>query len=184
VAIEGYTNIPINDEIVTEILPLHTLQAAQLVKDLADLVPRSAIVTANESGNSIIMTGQQKDVRRIDEIINSLDGSALSEVEVFPLQYADSKAVADELKEVFQSEDSDITRASTRNNFRTRGGGGFGGGMAAMFGGGDERGHCQRAAGLHAHDYQRHCHAGQTQPGGHHDARVPLEPCRSRGNLR
>jgi type II secretory pathway component GspD/PulD (secretin) len=136
VANEGYTNIPINDEIVTEILPLHTLQAAQLVKDLADLVPRSAIVTANEAGNSIIMTGQQKDVRRIDEIINSLDGSALSEVEVFPLQYADSKAVADELKEVFQSEDSDITRASTRNNFRTRGGGGFGGPMGAMFGGG------------------------------------------------
>jgi type II secretory pathway component GspD/PulD (secretin) len=101
------------------------------------LIPRSAIVTANEAGNSIIMTGQQKDVRRIDQIVNSLDGSALSEVEVFPLQYADSKAVADELKEVFQSADSEVTRASTRNNVRSRGGGGgFGGGMAAMFGGG------------------------------------------------
>jgi type II secretory pathway component GspD/PulD (secretin) len=135
-----FTNIPINDEIVTEILPLHTLQAPQLVKDLADLIPRGAIVTPNEAGNSIIMTGQQKDVRRIDEIINALDGSALSEVEVFQLSYADSKAVADELKEVFQSADSDITRANTRNNFRARGGGGpgggFGGPMAAMFGGG------------------------------------------------
>jgi type II secretory pathway component GspD/PulD (secretin) len=136
-----YTNIPIDDEIVTEILPLHTLNAQQLVKDLADLIPRNAVITANEAGNSIIMTAQQKDVRRIDQIINSLDGSALSEVEVFQLNYADSKSVADELKEVFQSADSDITRASTRNNFRSRGGGGGGGpfgggGMAAMFGGG------------------------------------------------
>jgi type II secretory pathway component GspD/PulD (secretin) len=140
VANQGFTNIPINDEIVTEILPLHTLQAQQLIKDLADLIPRSAIVTANEAGNSILMTGQQKDVRRIDQIVNSLDGTALSDVEVFQMKYADSKAVADELKEVFQSADSDITRASTRNSIRTRGGGGgpFGGGnpMAAMFGGG------------------------------------------------
>jgi len=138
VANQGFTNIPVNDEIVTEILPLHTLQAQQLIKDLADLIPRSAIVTANEAGNSIIMTGQQKDIRRIDEIVNSLDGTALSDVEVFEMKYADSKAVADELKEVFQSADSDITRASTRNSIRTRGGG-FGGGgnpMAAMFGGG------------------------------------------------
>jgi type II secretory pathway component GspD/PulD (secretin) len=134
-----YTNIPINDQIVTEILPLHTLQAQQLVKDLAELIPRGAIVTPNEAGNSIIMTGQQKDVRRIDQIVSSLDGTALSDVEVFELKYADSKAVADELKEVFQSADSEVTRANTRNTIRTRGGGGFGGGgnpMAAMFGGG------------------------------------------------
>jgi type II secretory pathway component GspD/PulD (secretin) len=129
----GYTNIPIDDEIVTEIIPLHTLKAAQLIKDLDPLLPRSATVTANEAGNAIIMTAQQKDVRRIAEIINDLDGSALSEVEVFSLQYADSKSVASELKEVFESADSDITRASTRNSFRSRGGGGFGGGG---FGGG------------------------------------------------
>ena len=46
------------------------------------LIPRSATVTPNEAGNSIIMTAQQKDIRRIDEIINALDGSALSEVVV------------------------------------------------------------------------------------------------------
>jgi type II secretory pathway component GspD/PulD (secretin) len=55
------------------------------------------------------------------------------------LNYADAKSVATELKEIFQTEDSNITRASTRNNFAGRGGGGgrggFGGGpMAAMMG--------------------------------------------------
>jgi type II secretory pathway component GspD/PulD (secretin) len=132
----SFTNIPMDDEMVTEILPLHTLSAPQLVKDLDLLVPRGATVTANEAGNAIIMTAPQKDVRRIDEIVNALDGTALSEVKVSVLQYADAKSVAAELKEVFQSQDSDVTRAATRNNF-SRGGGGRGGGpMAMMFGGG------------------------------------------------
>jgi type II secretory pathway component GspD/PulD (secretin) len=126
------TNILINDEIVTEILPLHTLSAVQLVKDLHDLVPSTATFTANEAGNAIIMTAQQKDVHRIDEIISDLDGTALSEVEVSVLKFADAKAVASELKEIFQTQDSDITRAATRNNSRGR----FGGMMAMMNGGG------------------------------------------------
>jgi type II secretory pathway component GspD/PulD (secretin) len=142
VATNGFEGIPMDDEIVTEILPLHTLQAQQLVKDLEPLIPRSAEVTANEAGNSIVMTAPQKDIRRIDHIINALDGSALSEVVVTTLSYADSKSVATELKEIFQTEDSNITRASTRNNFAGRGGGGGGRGgggnfAAAMgFGGG------------------------------------------------
>jgi type II secretory pathway component GspD/PulD (secretin) len=131
----SYTNMAINDEIVTAILPLHTLPAGQLVKDLDQLIPKGATVTANEGGNAIIMTAQRKDVRRIAEIIGGLDGTALSEVEVSVLSYADAKSVASELKEVFQSQDSDITRASTRNQGR---GGfrGFGGGGGFPFGGG------------------------------------------------
>jgi len=132
----GYANIPMDDQIVTEILPLHTLVGTQLVKDLEPLIPHGATFTANEAGNSVIMTAPQKDVRRIAEIINALDGSALSEVEVFPLRYADSKSVADELKEVFQTADSDITRANTRNSFQRRGGGGGGGGFGGGGGGG------------------------------------------------
>ncbi len=140
VASNGYSAIPIDDEIVTEIMPLHTLSAQQLIKDLDPLLPRNATVTANEAGNSIIMTAQQKDVRRIDQIINDLDGTALSQVEVTVLRFADAKSVAAELKEVFQSDDSTVTRAATRNQSGGGGGrsrfGGGGGGLAAMFGGG------------------------------------------------
>ena len=104
VANNGYTNIPQDDRIVTEILPLHTLMAPQLVKDLDLLIPKGATVTPNEAGNSIIMTAQQKDIRRIDEIVNALDGTALSEVKVNVLRYADSKSVASELKEVSKAQ--------------------------------------------------------------------------------
>ena len=117
-----------DDVIVTEILPVHTLIPAQLVKDLETLIPKNATVTANEAGSAIIMTAPGKDVHRISEIIAALDSSAVSDVEVFILKYADAKSVAAELKEVFQSADSDVTRANTRNNFagRARGGGGGG----------------------------------------------------------
>ncbi len=105
------------DKIVTEILPVNTLKPAQLVKDLESLIPKTATVTANEAGSAIIMTAPERDIHRISEIISALDSSAVSDVEVFPLRFADAKSVASELKEIFQTADSDVTRAGSRNNF-------------------------------------------------------------------
>ncbi len=135
-------NVKQSDEIVTEILPVVTLNPVQLVKDLDTLIPKGATVTANEAGGAIIMTASRRDVHRIAEIIGDLDSSSVSEVSVFVLKYADAKSVASELKEVFQSADSDVTRATTRNNFAGgrggRGGGGFNpfGGFGGPGGGG------------------------------------------------
>jgi type II secretory pathway component GspD/PulD (secretin) len=132
----GPNQVPTDDVIVTEILPVHTLNPAQLVKDLETLIPPKATVSANDAGSAIIMTAPQRDVHRISEIIAALDSSAVSDVEVFALKYADAKSVAAELKEVFQSADSDVTRANTRNNFgRGRGGGGGGFNPFGGFGG-------------------------------------------------
>ena len=125
--------IPINDEMATDVLPVHTLNPTQLTKDLAELVPSGATLAANESGNAVIMTARQKDIHRFAEIIAALDSSSVSEVEVFVLKFADAKSVAAELKEVFQSPDSTVARADARTRFR---GGGFGGGPFGGFGGG------------------------------------------------
>ncbi len=143
---KGPSSIPLDDVIVTEIMPVQTLNPVQLVKDIDTLIPKDATVTANEAGSAVIMTAPQRDVHRISEIIAALDSSSVSDVEVFPLKYADAKSVAAELKEVFQSADSDVTRANTRNNFAGRRGGGgggfpgfggFGGGMGGGGGGGN-----------------------------------------------
>ena len=125
--------IPINDQIVTDVLPVHTLNPTQLTKDLAELVPPGAKLSANESGNALIMTARQKDIHRFAEIIAALDSSSVSEVEVFVLKFADAKSVASELKEVFQSPDSTVARADARTRFAGRG---FGGGGFPGFGGG------------------------------------------------
>jgi general secretion pathway protein D len=106
--------IPVNNEIVTEILPVHTLNPAQLVKDLDPLIPPGATVTANEAGNAILITACQKDIHRLASIITALDSTSVSEVNVIVLNYADAKSVAAELKELFQSADSEVNRAGAR----------------------------------------------------------------------
>ena len=128
----GPRQIPLNDLIVTEILPVHSLPPAQLVKDIATLIPPGDTVAANDAGNAILMTASQKDVHRISEILAALDSSAISEVEVFVLKYADAKSLASELKDIFQTADSPATRAGAQNSFA-----GPGGGMGPPGGGGD-----------------------------------------------
>ncbi|HUD45659.1 MAG TPA: secretin N-terminal domain-containing protein [Candidatus Baltobacteraceae bacterium] len=130
----GPNQIPETDAIVTEILPVNTLNPAQLIKDLEPLIPKNATVSANDAGSAIIMTASGKDVHRISEIIAALDSSAVSDVEVFVLKYADAKSVASELKEVYESADSDVSRANARNSFAQRGRGGPGGGGFNPFG--------------------------------------------------
>ncbi len=121
--------IPQTDEIATFVLPVHTLNQTQLIKDLDQLLPPGATVAGNEAGNAVIMTARQRDIHRFSEIINALDSSSVSAVHVFILRYADAKSVADELKEVFQSPDSSVARSDTRQRYRGFGGGfpGFGG---------------------------------------------------------
>ena len=132
----GPPSIDNTDEIFTEIMPVVSLNPVQLVKDLDALIPKGATVTANEAGGAIIMTASGKDIHRMSVIIADLDSTSVSDVSVFPLKYADAKSVAAELKEVFQSADSDVTRANTRNSFvGGRGGRGGGGGGFNPFGG-------------------------------------------------
>jgi general secretion pathway protein D len=131
--------IPKNDEIVTQIIPVRSLNAVQLTKDLAPLLPSDTTLTANESGNSLVMTDTQTNIRRMAEIIRALDSvsSSVNSIRVFPLRYADAKTVSSLIKDLFPSQDSSRTGGNSGGGFgRFRGGfGGFPGGFPG--GGGD-----------------------------------------------
>jgi type II secretory pathway component GspD/PulD (secretin) len=127
-------SIPKNDEMVTQILPVRYANALQMTKDLQPLLPTYATMTANESGNALVITDTQADIRRMAQIIKALDTSisGISTIRVFPLRYADAKDIATELKEIFPAPDT-----SGRNNMGGRGQfgrfggpGGFPGGQA------------------------------------------------------
>ncbi|MGD0537613.1 MAG: secretin N-terminal domain-containing protein [Verrucomicrobiota bacterium] len=111
-------DIPKNDEVVTEIIPVRHATASQLVKDLEQLLPTTSTMTANESANALVLTDTQADIHRVVEIVTALDGSisSVSALRVFPLQYADSKDLASIVKDLFAT-------TSTGNN---AGGGGRG----------------------------------------------------------
>ena len=128
-------NIPKNDEIVTQIIPIRFVEARQLVSDLSLFVSAQATIVANETGNSIIVTDTQANIRHLAEIIKAVDDSAEAETEirVFRLKYASPTDVASELSSVFPSSNASGNQAPIQ--FGGRGGGGGGGGRGGGGGG-------------------------------------------------
>jgi type II secretory pathway component GspD/PulD (secretin) len=123
--------IPKDAAIVTQIIPVRSLNAVQLAKDLAPLT--EATLTANESGNSLLMTDTQTNIRRITEIIAALDSvsSTANAISVFALKYADAKALVTVIKETFPAPASSQSNNGGGFYGRFRGGGGgnpYGGG--------------------------------------------------------
>jgi general secretion pathway protein D len=96
-------NIPNNDEIVTQIIPIRFVEAPQLAKDLAPLISPQATIVANEAGNSLALTDTQANIRHMVEIIHAIDMSAEEETQlrVFPLEHADPNEMANLLISLF-----------------------------------------------------------------------------------
>lgn len=136
--------IPKSDEIVTQIIPIRYISAAQLTKDLQPLLPEKATLTANEAGNALVLTDSQANIHRMAEIVRALDTSVagIATIRVFQMRYADAKTVATVIKEVFQPETAGgrggNNNADPRAAFFARftGGGGGGGGRGGDGGGG------------------------------------------------
>lgn len=125
--------IPKDEQIVTQIIPVKGMSASSLIRDISSLIPSTATVTANEGGNSLIMTDTRRNVRRVVEIVQALDGlvAGAASIKVFALKFADAKALATTIKELFP----DTTGAAAAGGRGGRGGGGGGGGGIGGFGG-------------------------------------------------
>ncbi|HOX02947.1 MAG TPA: secretin N-terminal domain-containing protein [Candidatus Paceibacterota bacterium] len=121
--------IPKNDEMVTHIVPIRYANALQMTKDLQPLLPTYATMTANESGNAIVLTDTQADIRRMVQIVKALDTSisSISAIRVFPLAYADAKELANIVKELFPTQNTSTRGNDPRAEFMARFGGGPGG---------------------------------------------------------
>jgi type II secretory pathway component GspD/PulD (secretin) len=137
--------IPRTDEVATYIIPVQFVEVGQLIKDLQPLVSsQNTTMTANESGNAIVITDTQANIHRIAEIISSIDAGAQSftELRVFKLVNADANETADLLTSLFPDDSrsggggggsSPFSRFASR--FGGFGGGFGGGGGPPGFGG-------------------------------------------------
>src|SRR5436190_19963036 len=125
---------------VTQIIPVKYVNAAALVQNLQPLLPEYAQtgLSANEAGNSLILTASQTDVRRMAEIVAALDQaiSNVSEIKVFPLKFADAKTLVDAVKELFTPPTQQNQAQGGRGQFFQNLFGGGGGGGGGPFGGG------------------------------------------------
>src|SRR3984885_4050038 len=77
-----------SDEIVTQIITMKNISAAQLVPLLRPLIPQQGHLAAYPSGNILIISDRASNVSRITKIIERMDESGDEQIEVIPLHHA------------------------------------------------------------------------------------------------
>ncbi len=105
-----------------QVIPVKYIDAIQLKRDFAPLVPSYADLSANANSNSLILTDTGANIRRIVEIIRAMDtqSTVVAEVKVFQLKYANASSAARLINDTFKEE----TQPSQQQNlpFWMRGG--------------------------------------------------------------
>ena len=142
------TQIPITDNLVTQVIPVKTVDVVKLKQDLTPVLSTDADVTSNGASNNLIVTDTQANIHRIVEIIASLDkrDPADNDIRVKQLQYADATATAKLIQDIFKADDSSSGGNSGvppqiqffRNLQRGGGPGGGGGGGGGSADGSDK----------------------------------------------
>ncbi len=107
--------IPMNAELVMQIIPLRRIDATQASRDLATLLPGSATLTANQDSNSLVVTDTNINVRHIVEIVSALDTSAdtVSTMKMFHLKNADPVEMAQLITNIFSTPTQGATAGRT-----------------------------------------------------------------------
>jgi general secretion pathway protein D len=92
----GVAGAPRN-QLVTEIIRLRSVDAAQAVDTVRPLVSAQGSVTANRGGNSLVVVDFADNVRRVREVVRRID-SDTSATRIIPLKNARASEVATALQ--------------------------------------------------------------------------------------
>ena len=76
------------DELVTKVIPIKHVTAAQLVPILRPLVPQRGHLAAYPQSNVLIISDSAGNIERLSEIIARIDQSINQQIEILPLQHA------------------------------------------------------------------------------------------------
>jgi len=106
-----------SDEMITQVIPIRYADAVRLKDDLSTLISPYADLTANQSSNALILTDTGANIRRIVQIIQALDTtmSAVTDVRVYQLEYADAMDAARLINDVFKVDEGAGGRQSARS---------------------------------------------------------------------
>jgi general secretion pathway protein D len=77
-----------SDEIVTQVIQVQNVGAAQLVPILRPLVPQYGHLAAHPASNMLIIADREANVYRLQRIIDRIDRASDEDIEVIPLQHA------------------------------------------------------------------------------------------------
>ncbi len=110
-----------SDEFITLVMPLSYADAYEIKKDISSLMSKRGDLSANARSNTLIITETSSIVRRIAEIVNSLDQAQISssQVRVFILKNSDASDLKDTLNDIFK-QDSSSSTSQTSGGFMRR----------------------------------------------------------------
>ncbi len=95
---------PPGDEVLTQIVPLRFISAADAANLLRPFVPAAGGVTPHRETNLLILTDTAANVRRLLEILALVDVEvALDELQIVPIKHADAQELAQLLGQLFSS---------------------------------------------------------------------------------
>ena len=77
-----------SDELITQVIAVHNVNAAQLVPVLRPLMPQAAHMAAYPNGNILILSDRASNVSRVMRIIERIDQQGDNEVDIINLQHA------------------------------------------------------------------------------------------------
>ncbi len=99
-----YGNGTPGDAMVTDVVQINNVSAAQLVPVLRPLMSAEAQLAAYPPSNTLIISDRASNVTRLLEIIRRIDQPTSSEVEVIPLQNASAGDVVQVLNSLLQNQ--------------------------------------------------------------------------------
>jgi len=82
------------DELVTQIVPVKHVSAAELVPILRPLMPQGGQLIAHPGSNSLVVSDRASNVQRLVAIIQRIDTVSDAQVEVIPLTHANASEMA------------------------------------------------------------------------------------------
>lgn len=97
------------DDIVTKVVFVRNVAAAQLVPILRPLIPQYGHLAAHPASNMLIISDRSANVDRILSIINRIDQSSDDEIEVIRLQHASADETVRVVSSLQQSENANAT---------------------------------------------------------------------------
>lgn len=93
------------DRFVTRLIPLHYVDAVQIVATLSPLISRDASLMAYEPTNTVIITDVEANIKRVLSILETIDVETYrAQLNLIKIEHADAAVIAEQLVEIFGGE--------------------------------------------------------------------------------
>ena len=102
------------DTIVTRVIPLRHVAAAELIPILRPLVPQQGNLAAHQGSNALIVSDRAGNLARIEALIRRIDTASDTAVEMIPLEHADAAEVARTLTLLTEDKTAALTGVKPR----------------------------------------------------------------------